>query len=56
MAKREIKFRGLRLDTKEWVYGYLYEAEGRAWIIPPGAKEQIVSAAQDKCMVGIIFV
>lgn len=30
---RELKFRGKRRDTGEWVYGYSYEARGIAWII-----------------------
>jgi uncharacterized phage protein (TIGR01671 family) len=33
MSSREIKFRGKRLDTGEWVYGYVYLAEFDAWII-----------------------
>lgn len=26
--KREIKFRGQQINTKEWVYGYLYREKG----------------------------
>jgi len=29
---REIKFRGQRIDTKEWIYGGLIESNFRAWI------------------------
>jgi len=30
---RGIKFRGQRLGDEAWMYGYLYEAQDRAWII-----------------------
>ena len=30
---REIKFRGQRLDNREWVYGGYYGDEKRAWIV-----------------------
>lgn len=29
---RDIRFRGKRLDTGEWVYGYLFQAENAWWI------------------------
>jgi uncharacterized phage protein (TIGR01671 family) len=29
---REIKFRGLDLETKEWVYGYYSQADGKHYI------------------------
>jgi uncharacterized phage protein (TIGR01671 family) len=32
--KREIKFRGKRIDNKEWVYGHYCELAGRKYIIP----------------------
>jgi uncharacterized phage protein (TIGR01671 family) len=36
--QREIKFRGQRVDTKEWVYGYLIECgiTGESYIFPIG--------------------
>lgn len=30
---REIKFRGKRLDNEEWVYGFLFMQDGKAYII-----------------------
>ena len=34
---REIKFRGKREDTKEWVYGYVYKVESKGlWFIDNG--------------------
>lgn len=30
---REIKFRGKRLDNGEWVYGFLFMQDGKAYII-----------------------
>lgn len=30
---REIKFRGRRLDNGEWVYGFLFMQDGKAYII-----------------------
>ncbi len=30
---REIKFRGQRVDTKEWVYGYLFKIWERTYIL-----------------------
>lgn len=30
---REIKFRGKRIDNKEWCYGYLFEDKFRSWIL-----------------------
>jgi hypothetical protein len=35
--ERIIKFRGLRIDTKEWIFGYLLYVEGRPFIFPIGA-------------------
>lgn len=32
--KREIKFRGKRIDNWEWVYGFYCELAGRKYIIP----------------------
>ena len=34
--QREIKFRGKRVDTGEWVYGYYYELDGIPYIIEKG--------------------
>ena len=34
---REIKFRGLTLKDKVWVYGHYCKVEGRSFIIPPDA-------------------
>ena len=30
---REIIFRGIRVDTKEWTYGYLFKIWGKAYIL-----------------------
>ena len=31
---REIKFRGRRIDNSEWVYGDLWQYQGRTWMVP----------------------
>lgn len=38
---REIKFRGKRIDTGEWVYGYYYSECGNTYIIENRQKEDM---------------
>lgn len=40
---REIRFRGLSVNSKEWVYGYFYEECGNTYIIEDRQKESILN-------------
>ena len=41
IMNREIKFRGKRIDTGEWVYGYYYSECGNTYIIENRQKEDM---------------
>lgn len=41
--KREIRFRGKRLDNQEWVYGYFYEENDNTYIIEDCQKESMLN-------------
>ena len=43
---QEIKFRGLRLDNGEWVYGYYYRR--RTWNEESGQEAYILTIGEDK--------
>lgn len=40
--KREILFKGKRLDNNEWVYGYIYERDGHYYIVTLETEVEVI--------------